>query len=94
MAETSQDPGTVVGRCSVCGSDDLWAWYDVPERQTISVEIIEGKATLEYMGCTKATDAGPDTSYYCGNCMRETDTLEELVGLPPAGEEKHVTRGA
>lgn len=74
------------GTCSECGSDELWAWYDQPERQTISVEVDEkGVVTYDYTGTTESSyDAGDDNEYYCGNCMRLTPTIEEMVGAPPA----------
>lgn len=74
------------GRCSECGSSDLWAWYDQPERQTIDVVVNDdGSVTYDYSGVTKSSyDAGPDKEYYCGDCMRITPTIEEMVGAPPA----------
>ncbi len=75
-----------VGRCSECDSDDLWAWYTQPERQTIDVHVHDdGKVTYDYSGVTKSGyDAGDDTEYYCGNCMAIFSTVEEMVGAPPA----------
>lgn len=70
--------------CANCGvSEDLWAWYPQYERQTIKVWLGEdGKAMMDYTGITKSGDAGPDESFYCGECFAEADTLEVLVGLP------------
>lgn len=78
------------GRCSECGSDWLYAWYRVFERQTIVVEITEdGKVVYDYSGGTESSDAGPDESYCCGSCNRETSSIEEMVGLPaPARPQK------
>jgi hypothetical protein len=83
------------GVCSECGSDALWVWYTQMERQTIAVEIV-GRASLvagrtsrvadvsyDYTGCIDMPGVvGEDESYYCGNCFRETSTIEEMVGLP------------
>lgn len=74
-----------VGVCSECGSDALWAWYPQPERQSISVIIIDGEARYDYTGCiSSGEEPGEDDQYLCGGCSRLTDTIEEMVGLPPA----------
>ena len=73
------------GVCSACGSEQLWAWYEQPERQTISVEVTDDGVAYEYTGTIDSGDEpGEDKQYYCAECDRLTDTIEEMVGAPPA----------
>lgn len=78
--------------CVHCGgTEDFWAWYDQPERQSIRLDGIRENGTIayDYTGCTDSGDEpGPDTSYYCGACGNFSDSLEALVGLP---EPPHVS---
>lgn len=70
-------------KCVNCGSDDLWAWYPEPVRQTIAVWLEDGDVVLDYTGTTdSADDSGDNDSYMCGSCDTITETVEELVGLP------------
>lgn len=73
------------GCCSECESEELWAWYDQPERQSIAVEVNEdGSVTYGYTGVVASSyDAGEDDEYWCANCDRITKTIEEMVGAPP-----------
>lgn len=72
--------------CSNCGAtDDFWAWYDAPERQSIALEGVgsDGFVQYDYSGCTDSGDApGSDYGYYCGACCTYAESLEALVGLP------------
>lgn len=83
--ETSELPAA----CAFCGAtDEFWAWYGDPTRQTIDVQIAEdGTVSYDYTGVTDSGDGGSDDeSFMCGNCSNFADTIEQLVGatIPPS----------
>lgn len=85
---------TKTAACAACGhNDELRAIYPVDESQNIVVEIDEaGTVSYEYNGSTDTMDGiGDDEGFSCGNCGAYTETIEALLGLPPA---EHVPTAA
>lgn len=85
---------TAVGlACATCGAtDNIQAWYDVPESQGIDLVGVDddGRVAYEYNGITKAGDgASEDHGFYCSDCCTYDDSLESLLGLPKV-EPEHI----
>lgn len=78
--------------CATCGeSDNIQAWYDVPESQGIDLGAVgeDGRVEYDYNGCTKAGDgASENHGYYCSGCCTYDDSLESLLGLPKVEPER------
>ena len=81
---------TTTYKCRSCGEEDtIRAWYRQDACQGIEIHGVneDGTIAFDYDGCDDtADDAGDDFEYRCRNCDDNSDSLEELVGLPRVGE--------